>query len=40
MIRLVLLVLLVIAAERVFNGGLEINIDGKKHSIEVKNGNK
>ena len=40
MIRLILIVLLVIAVERIYNGGLTVEIDGKKHSIEVKgNGN-
>ena len=40
MIKLVLIVLLIVTVERIYNGGLEVTIDGKKHSIEVKDGNK
>ena len=38
MIKLVLLVLLIITVERIYNGGLKITVDGKTHSIEVKDG--
>lgn len=36
MIKLALLVILVIIGVKLFNGGLTVDIDGKTHSIEVK----